>query len=70
MSISVKKSHNKTNNIAILHCVSAYPTKEEDANLSAVYTLKENCQKCNFKTSNAHYKFIKIRDVLKSISKN
>ncbi len=27
------------------------------------YTLKENCQKCNSKTSDAHYKFIKIRDV-------
>lgn len=33
--------NNKTKNLAILHCISAYPTKEEDANLSAVYTLKE-----------------------------
>ncbi|MDP2672505.1 MAG: nucleolar RNA-binding Nop10p family protein [Nanoarchaeota archaeon] len=31
-----------------------------------IYTLKENCSKCNFKTSDAHYKFIKIRDVPKS----
>jgi len=29
-----------TDKIAILHCVSAYPTKEEDANLSAICTLK------------------------------
>ena len=31
-----------------------------------VYTLKENCVKCNSKTSDAHYKFIKIRDVLET----
>ncbi len=30
------------------------------------YTLKENCSKCNSKTSDAHYKFIKIRDAPKS----
>ena len=30
----------KTDNIALLHCISAYPTKEEDSNLSAIYTLK------------------------------
>ena len=30
------------------------------------YTLKENCSKCNSKTSDAHYKFIKIRDVLET----
>ena len=42
------------------------------------YTLKENCSKCNSKTSDAHYKFspkwgllgVKIKDVLKNISKN
>ena len=33
--------NNKTNNIAILHCISAYPAKEEDVNLSAIYTLKD-----------------------------
>ena len=33
--------NNKTKKLAILHCISAYPTREEDANLSAVYTLKE-----------------------------
>nr|WP_169704109.1 N-acetylneuraminate synthase family protein [Candidatus Kuenenia stuttgartiensis] len=32
---------NKTDKLAIMHCVSAYPTKEEDANLSAIYTLKD-----------------------------
>ena len=31
----------KTNNIALLHCVSAYPTNEKDANLSAIYKLKD-----------------------------
>jgi len=31
---------NKTKNIAILHCVSAYPLKEEDANLAAISTLR------------------------------
>lgn len=29
-----------TDKIAILHCVSAYPTKEEDANLAAIGTLR------------------------------
>ncbi|MFN8276672.1 MAG: N-acetylneuraminate synthase family protein [Chitinophagales bacterium] len=28
-----------TRNIALLHCISAYPTKEEDANLGAIATL-------------------------------
>lgn len=32
----------KTSNIAILHCISSYPTNEEDANLSAIYRLKES----------------------------
>lgn len=32
---------NKTDKIAILHCISAYPAKQEDANLSAIYTLKK-----------------------------
>jgi sialic acid synthase SpsE len=30
-----------TDNIAILHCISSYPTKEEDANLANIYTLQE-----------------------------
>lgn len=30
----------KTGKIAMLHCVSSYPTKEEDANLSAMQALK------------------------------
>ncbi|HHT9108059.1 MAG TPA: N-acetylneuraminate synthase family protein [Candidatus Wunengus sp. YC64] len=33
--------NNKTKKLAILHCISAYPTKEEDANLAVIYTLKE-----------------------------
>jgi sialic acid synthase SpsE len=31
----------KTNRIAILHCVSAYPTDEKDANLAVINSLKE-----------------------------
>jgi len=30
-----------TKNIALLHCISAYPTKEDDANLAAIYTLQK-----------------------------
>ena len=30
----------KTDKIALLHCISAYPSMEEDANLAAIYTLK------------------------------
>jgi sialic acid synthase SpsE len=33
--------HEHTKNIALLHCISAYPTKEEDANLGAVHTLQK-----------------------------
>ncbi|MEK6817501.1 MAG: nucleolar RNA-binding Nop10p family protein [Nanoarchaeota archaeon] len=32
-----------------------------------VYTLKENCSKCNSKTSDAHYKFVKVKDILKEL---
>jgi sialic acid synthase SpsE len=28
-------------NISILHCISAYPTNEEDANIGAIYELKK-----------------------------
>lgn len=31
----------RARNIALLHCISAYPTNEEDANLAAIYALKE-----------------------------
>ncbi len=30
------------------------------------YTLKDKCPKCQEKTSDAHYKFIKVRDAPKS----
>lgn len=30
-----------TNGIAILHCISAYPTEISDANLSGIYVLQE-----------------------------
>ncbi len=32
--------------ISLLHCVSAYPTKEIDANLNIIKTLKENFPQC------------------------
>ena len=31
----------KTTNIALLHCISAYPTSEEDANLSGIHGLRK-----------------------------
>lgn len=34
----------KNPNIAILHCISAYPTREEDANLGSVHYLGSNFQ--------------------------
>jgi len=34
--------HQNNNKIALLHCISAYPTKEDDANLAAVFNLKDN----------------------------
>lgn len=33
------------------------------------YTLKENCPKCESKSKDAHYKFLKLRDAPKSDSK-
>tara|TARA_R110001592_G_scaffold5649_4_gene31084 strand:+ start:6740 stop:7549 length:810 start_codon:yes stop_codon:yes gene_type:complete len=32
--------------VSLLHCVSAYPTKEIDANLNVIKTLKENFPQC------------------------
>ena len=32
--------------IALLHCISAYPTSEEDANLSAIHSLIVNFPDC------------------------
>ncbi|MFH1365016.1 MAG: nucleolar RNA-binding Nop10p family protein [archaeon] len=32
------------------------------------YTLKEICSKCNEKTKDAHYKFVKLRDVKENSS--
>ena len=31
-----------TNKIALLHCISAYPTKDDEANLAAIHTLREH----------------------------
>lgn len=28
--------------------------------------MKETCAKCNEKTSDAHYKFVKVRDALRN----
>ncbi len=30
-----------TDKIALLHCISAYPTRQQDANLAAIYTLQD-----------------------------
>ena len=43
----IKKAYNiikknKKNKISLLHCISSYPTKEKDANLNCIKTLKEN----------------------------
>ena len=32
---------NSTEKIALLHCISAYPTQEQDANLAAIYELQD-----------------------------
>jgi len=32
---------NGTNNIAILHCISSYPTIEKDSNLSNIYKIQK-----------------------------
>ena len=32
----------KTPNIALLHCVSSYPTNESDSNLASIYKLKDS----------------------------
>ena len=34
------------NNVAILHCVSAYPTQEKDANLGAINVLQNEFEDC------------------------
>lgn len=34
------------NNIALLHCVSAYPTDETDSNISAIFSLRESFKDC------------------------
>jgi len=34
------------------------------------YTLKRNCPKDNFETIDAHYKFKRIRDALKSFRRD
>ena len=39
---AVKVIYEYHNNLALLHCISAYPTKEEDANLNAIHSLKEH----------------------------
>ena len=39
----IKKYNSK---IALLHCVSAYPTIESDSNISAIFNLKESFNDC------------------------
>ena len=38
------KKYNKK--IALLHCVSSYPTNESDSNISAIYNLRESFKDC------------------------
>jgi N,N'-diacetyllegionaminate synthase len=35
-----------SNNVAILHCISAYPTEEKDANLGAIRILQDDFSDC------------------------
>ena len=39
----IKKYNNR---IALLHCVSSYPTNESDSNISSIFNLKENFKNC------------------------
>ena len=39
----IKKYNNR---IALLHCVSSYPTNESDSNISSIFNLKENFKEC------------------------
>ncbi len=41
VSEAYKTLKSNTNKIALLHCISAYPTQEKDANLLAVKTLQQ-----------------------------
>jgi len=36
-------------------------TKLRECNSCKICTLKENCPKCKQKTSDAHYKFVRIK---------
>lgn len=42
-AVSILSTKNK---LSILHCVSAYPTLEQDSNLSAIPILADNYQEC------------------------
>lgn len=39
---SLIKKYSKKNLIALLHCVTSYPNKPQDSNLSSIYTLNKN----------------------------
>lgn len=38
--------------------------KLKKCNLCNLYTLKENCPICGNKTSDAHYKFVKKKEII------
>ncbi|MBR9701399.1 hypothetical protein GOV13_00590 [Candidatus Pacearchaeota archaeon] len=42
------------------------PKKLKKCKDCKTYTLKDICKKCESQTTNAHYKFVRIRDVQKS----
>lgn len=41
------------------------PSKLKKCSNCQEYNLTDTCRLCNFKTENAHYKFIKIKDAVK-----
>ena len=55
------------NNNKVFKCLSFNKTMNlKKCKSCNTYTLKNNCSKCKEKTSDAHYKFIKIRSVSES----
>ena len=48
--VEIREAHavikTTSNNLAILHCISAYPTEEKDANLGAIRILQDEFSDC------------------------
>ncbi|WP_051416426.1 N-acetylneuraminate synthase family protein [Asinibacterium sp. OR53] len=43
---ALKILNEHTSKVALLHCISAYPTNEKDANLAAIFSLKDHFESC------------------------